>query len=97
MTTYLQKTGHFVISADDGPVCLDFDFLPFILVIRYIPSGQTRFTLSILQEYKSNLNIWEMCKNSRLRLRNCIEIEAYHVWPWLVVFEGENGNLNLRL
>ncbi len=47
--TYLEETGHLIVSADDDAVRFGLDFAPLVVIVRHIPSAQPRFTLPILQ------------------------------------------------
>ena len=49
-TTYLEKAGHFVIAGDNRPVRLRLYLLPLVVVVRDVPSTQSRLSLPVLQE-----------------------------------------------
>ena len=49
-TTYFEKAGHFVIAGDNSSVRLCLYLFPLVVVVRDVPSTQSRLSLPVLQE-----------------------------------------------
>ena len=48
--TYLEKAGHFVIAGDYRSVRLRLYLFPLVIIVRDVPSTQSRLSLPVLQE-----------------------------------------------
>ena len=53
---YLEEVGVLGLPLDDLAVDLDLYLLPLLLLVGHVPAGETRLTLPVLQQDKSNLH-----------------------------------------